>query len=587
MAEATPPDVAKPATWQLLGTFLPRRTSKIIGVALLSAVSGVLEALVLMLVVAAALAISQDGTANEVTVPGLGSVTLDVPWLLVLASVFAVLSAAGHFTIARLGARISAEVLATSRARALRAFANAPWSRQAADREGALQETVSTLSAQTSMLSFTFTTTVAGFMSLGAMLAAAVIVDPVVCVVVVVVAATLFVALRPVSRLTRRRATRFVSSNARFNEQVAEASSLAMEMRVFGVNGIEGERLVDQAEATAEDVYRTRFASRAGANLYRDAAILFMVGAVAVLYAFGGVDLAAVGSIVLLMVRALSYAQQAHAGLQQVHEFSPNMVELDRRLRSLQSSQEPTGTVVIAQVGDVVLQRVSYAYGDDPPALVGVDLVIPRGEQLGIVGPSGSGKSTLVQILLRLRRPTDGTLSVHGRDYTEVDPGTWAHLVSLVPQEPRLFAGTVLDNITYFRGGISRADAIEAAKKAHVAAEIEQLPHGFDTVLGPRGGGLSGGQRQRLAIARALVGQPQLLVLDEPTSALDVHSERLLQQTIAELHGSITMVIVAHRLSTIAACDRLVILDGGRVAAIGTHAEVGHHPFLARAGASS
>jgi ABC-type multidrug transport system fused ATPase/permease subunit len=188
-----------------------------------------------------------------------------------------------------------------------------------------------------------------------------------------------------------------------------------------------------------------------------------------------------------------------------------------------------------------------------------------------------------VQLLLRLRRPTTGQITVDGRPYEEFDPGAWARRVALVPQEPRLFAGTVAENIAFHRSSFDRDAVVRAAEQAHVAGEIQRLDGGFDAELGPRGEGLSGGQRQRLAIARALLGEPQLLVLDEPTSALDVHSERLLQQTIAELRGRVTIVIVAHRLTTIESCDRLLILEGGRTASLGTRSEVGSHPFLRHA----
>ena len=133
-----------------------------------------------------------------------------------------------------------------------------------------------------------------------------------------------------------------------------------------------------------------------------------------------------------------------------------------------------------------------------------------------------------------------------------------------------MFAGSVRDNIRFFRPHVTDEDIARAAVAAHVAADIERLPQGFDTVLGPRGAGLSGGQKQRVAIARALAGRPRLLILDEPTSALDVTAEHLLQATIANLKGRVTMVIVAHRLTTLSVCDRVLALKGGRVVHIGT-----------------
>jgi ABC-type multidrug transport system fused ATPase/permease subunit len=161
-------------------------------------------------------------------------------------------------------------------------------------------------------------------------------------------------------------------------------------------------------------------------------------------------------------------------------------------------------------------------------------------------------------------------VTVSGILYEEIEPASWHRLVTLVPQEPKLFQGSVADNIAFLRPGIAREQVEHAAALAHVLDDIRALPSGFDTELGPRGVGLSGGQKQRIAIARALVGEPQLLVLDEPTSALDVRSEQLLQQTIQNLKGRVTLVIVAHRLTTLACCDRVIAMANGRIQTIGT-----------------
>jgi len=184
---------------------------------------------------------------------------------------------------------------------------------------------------------------------------------------------------------------------------------------------------------------------------------------------------------------------------------------------------------------------------------------------LGVVGPSGGGKSTLVQVLLRLRLPRSGSVLVNGVPYQEHRDSDWTRLVTLVPQEPRLMEASIAENIRFFRSGISDEQVRSAARAAHVEAEMIAQSHGFDTVLGPRGSGLSGGQKQRLAIARALVGKPAVIVLDEPTSALDAESERLVQDTIRELKGTVTFVIVAHRATTLALCDRLVVVRNGSV----------------------
>jgi len=202
--------------------------------------------------------------------------------------------------------------------------------------------------------------------------------------------------------------------------------------------------------------------------------------------------------------------------------------------------------------------------------LADVDFVLQRGEVLGIIGPSGAGKSTLAQVLLGLRAPDTGEVTVGGVDLAEVDRAWWTRRVSFVPQDPVLFTGTIVENIRFFRDDVDDAAVRQGAADANVLAEITAMPAGFDTHLGERGGALSGGQRQRLSIARALAGSPGLLVLDEPTSALDGHSEALIRSTIAALHGRVTVVVIAHRMSTIDMCDRIMVVEDGRVTALGT-----------------
>ena len=190
---------------------------------------------------------------------------------------------------------------------------------------------------------------------------------------------------------------------------------------------------------------------------------------------------------------------------------------------------------------------------------------IDRGDVVGLVGPSGSGKSTLIQVLLRLRPPTSGTYRINDACADDLALTDWYKLLAVVPQQPRLLSGTVTENIRFFRDWVSDEDVESAARRAHIHDEILSWPQGYDTLLQGIGSGVSGGQAQRLCFARALAGEPKLLVLDEPTSALDVHSEARIQQTLAELEGEVTMVVIAHRLSTLRMCDRIIVLNHGRV----------------------
>jgi ABC-type multidrug transport system fused ATPase/permease subunit len=184
---------------------------------------------------------------------------------------------------------------------------------------------------------------------------------------------------------------------------------------------------------------------------------------------------------------------------------------------------------------------------------------------IGIVGPTGAGKSTLVQLLLRLRAPTRGAFLAGDVPAADVDDEAWHRKVAYLPQEPHLVRASPRDNVRFFREWIDEAAVTRAMRLAHIADEVDAWADGPRAIIGERADGISGGQRQRLCLARALAGEPELLVLDEPTSALDPHSERLIAESLVALRGRLTMVIVAHRLSTLEVCDRIMVIQDGRL----------------------
>ena len=224
--------------------------------------------------------------------------------------------------------------------------------------------------------------------------------------------------------------------------------------------------------------------------------------------------------------------------------------------------------------GDVEVRGLTFAYADQPDELVlrGVDLDIPSGRTVAIVGSSGAGKSTFIDILLGLHRPSDGSIRAGGTSIFDNLPA-WQRRLAVVPQDVTLLDETLRSNIA-FDEDVDDARMAEALERAQLADLVRGLPQGLDTEIGERGVRLSGGQRQRIGIARALYRRPSLLVLDEATSALDNETERRLTETIESLKGTMTMVIVAHRLSTVRHCDQLIFMSQGRVATVGTFDEV-------------
>ncbi|NEQ26882.1 MAG: peptidase domain-containing ABC transporter, partial [Microcoleus sp. SIO2G3] len=226
--------------------------------------------------------------------------------------------------------------------------------------------------------------------------------------------------------------------------------------------------------------------------------------------------------------------------------------------------------------GGVQFQNVTFRYDDDEDrnTLENLSIEIAPGQTIAIVGRSGSGKTTLVKLIEGLYFPNRGRVCIDGHDLRHVSLHSLRSQIGVVPQECFLFSGTILENITLYRPEYSLEQVIEVAKLAEAHAFIQSLPLGYSTIVGEQGSTLSGGQRQRIAIARALLGNPRILILDEATSSLDTESERRFQRNLAQISRDRTTIIIAHRLSTVRNADRILVLDRGILTEQGTHDEL-------------
>ncbi len=306
-----------------------------------------------------------------------------------------------------------------------------------------------------------------------------------------------------------------------------------------------------------------------------------IVGIVAIILILGGGgavvdetmttgDLVQYLAFTMLMVGPL--VQMANIGTQVAEAFAG--LDRIREIRSLAREDEndadldPAGSIL----GSVAFEDVWFSYENDVPVLKGVSLAAPAGSTTALVGSSGSGKSTLASLVLAFHRPDKGQVSVDGRDLSEIRLREYRRHVGVVLQDNFLFDDTVANNIRYGRSRAPIENVIAAAKRAHCHDFVMGFPDGYDTIIGERGVRVSGGQRQRLAIARAILADPRILVLDEATSSLDSESEAKIQEGLQELRRGRTTFVIAHRLSTIRSADQILVVEDGRIVESGTHA---------------
>ncbi|MEZ5342408.1 MAG: ABC transporter ATP-binding protein [Acidimicrobiales bacterium] len=261
----------------------------------------------------------------------------------------------------------------------------------------------------------------------------------------------------------------------------------------------------------------------------------------------------------------LMMSQRAKASAERIYEVLDEMPTVVDR---------PGAADLVASAGEVVFDDVTFGYGTAEPILNGFSMRVEAGETVAIVGRTGSGKSTIGRLLPRFYDVDGGAIRIDGNDVRDVSLRSLRHTVGAVADDPFLFSVSLADNIAYGRPGAPIEDIERAAQAAQADGFITDLAGGYDEVVGERGYTLSGGQRQRIAIARALLADPAVLILDDATSAIDVHVEERIHHALADRLASRTVIIIAHRLSTIALADRVVLLEGGKAAATGTHDEL-------------
>jgi ATP-binding cassette subfamily B protein/subfamily B ATP-binding cassette protein MsbA len=288
-----------------------------------------------------------------------------------------------------------------------------------------------------------------------------------------------------------------------------------------------------------------------------------------------------VGSLMMFLVYLLMLLEPLATLATSATQFQNSLSGLDRILDLLAEPREMESTPESLRAdrtqirGQMTFEDVTFLYpGTQTPALSDIQLNVQAGQTVALVGPSGAGKTTICNLVARFYDPTSGSVTLDGRDLRDYDVESFRALLGVVEQDVFLFDGTIGQNIAYSRKHATPEEIRAAADAANASEFIDRLPAGMNTLIGERGVRLSGGQRQRLAIARAVLADPRILILDEATSNLDTESEQLIQQSLGTLMRGRTSFVIAHRLSTIAGADLIVVVEGGRILQTGTHAEL-------------
>jgi ABC-type multidrug transport system fused ATPase/permease subunit len=560
--------------WALVWHQVRGQRRLIIAVAGLSVLGSLAE--VTSLVVLGVLAtkfISSGATKSSSRLSSLLELTTAQLIFLTLGTV--VLAAVIDVLVGVLSARCVSLYELNIRERLPRAFADARWDVQEQQQPAEVQEIVVTglsdaRSGYRTMLSLLGTAVSLVLMGVSTIAIGGWYVIPIGILIV-----ALSMAVRPASLATRRVAKQTQRMAIAYSLTFEEMVSLSMEVRLRRASAAMLARLVRRARSLERVRRRMYVLMNVTPIVYEAAGTIVILGTAGLLIQLDLIGPAALAPLALLSIRLVQYARSLQGSNQMIRASIPAFELIQERIDMYEASPEPERPEHAEGIGRIEFDTVSFRYpGASKDALHDVSFVIEANDTIGVIGPSGGGKSTMLQLLCALREPTSGEVRIDGVDLREVSLDSYYRSLGFAAQDARLFKGTVLENVLFFDAELTDADAKDACARSQLVNDVHGLVDGFETVVGPGTRGLSGGQRQRMGVARALVVQPQLLVLDEPTSALDVHTEQALTETLAELRGSVTLVIVAHRLSTLRLCDKVLIVNDGRIAAFGEREEL-------------
>ena len=425
------------------------------------------------------------------------------------------------------------------------------------------------------VLNLTVTSTARDLLSLIALIGVMISKDPILSLIILVVAPALIYSLRIVSRKLRKATVEAVHLNSHVLGAMQETIQGITIVKAFTMErelNSKVDTIITAAEGRANRIARLSERTAPLTETFAGLAISGVLAYAAFRSIYHDIPPGAFFAFVTALLMAYDPARRL-AKLQVQMERAVANARMIYALLDLQPQQreQPDAKDLVVSDARIELQGVAFAYANGDPILKGVDIVAEGGKTTALVGPSGAGKSTIINLIPRFYDPTEGRILIDGQDIATVTKTSLRHSLAYVSQQPYLFEGTIRDNIRYGRPDAADAEIEEAARLAHAHDFILAQPKGYDTPVGENGVTLSGGQRQRLSIARALVRRAPILLLDEATSALDNESEAAVQKALETAMTGRTVIVIAHRLSTVVKADKIVVMHEGRVMEEGTH----------------
>ena len=523
-----------------------------------------------LLVIVSEFAVNSAKGKNHLAVHGY---SFSIPDAIFLSLILLIVYSGASIAAAMSSSSMSSKALASARNKMIDAFFDASWTVQSQERLGHVQQLLTVNCETVGQIALTIAAGLQALLTVVALLAAAFLVSPIAATVVLVFGILLQLALRPFNTWGRKASVQLSEDSHTMATLVTEYTRLTREFRLFGVEREATAGLRRSNEIAARTLRKLRLVAQFSSVAYQTLALAFVIGALAVVAGHTGSNLGSIAAVLILMLRSMSYGSVIQGTSQGLRSFSGFLDKIKQELDRFSKNPSQLGAGELPASFDINVKNVSFAYDGRGPVLRQVSFFVRGGQILGIAGRSGSGKTTLSEILLGMRQPADGVALVGDVSVARIAKGGGVSPVALVAQDPVLLQGSIAFNISFFRG--VHPERIEAASRAaHLHEDVIAMPDLYETAVGEGGTALSGGQRQRLAIARALAGAPRVLVLDEPTSALDGRSESLIRQTLAELRGKVTIIVISHRLGLVEDCDLLLVLGKGRVVDFGPGREV-------------